>query len=31
VERAKKPVRLPVVLTREEARKLFEHLKGTHR
>jgi integron integrase len=31
VERVKKPARLPVVLTREEARKVFEHLKGTHR
>ncbi len=31
VERAKKPVRLPVVLTREEARRIFEHLHGTHR
>src|SRR5216110_3134015 len=31
VERAKKPARLPVVLTREEARKVFQHLHGTTR
>jgi len=31
VERAKKPSRLPVVLTREEVRKLFRHLYGTPR
>jgi integron integrase len=31
VERAKKPARLPVVLTRDEVHKLFEHLHGTHR
>jgi len=31
VERAKKPRRLPVVLTRDEARRIFEHLRGTHR
>jgi len=31
VERAKKPARLPVVLTREEARKVFQHLHGTAR
>lgn len=31
VERAKKPVRLPVVLTKDEARKLFAHLHGMHR
>jgi integron integrase len=29
VERAKKPARLPVVLTREEVRKVFAHLHGT--
>jgi integron integrase len=31
VERAKKPARLPVVLTREEVRKVFQHLHGTTR
>jgi integron integrase len=31
VERAKKPARLPVVLTREEVRKVFAHLHGTPR
>src|SRR5215211_6928436 len=31
VERAKKPVRLPVVLTRDEVHKLFSHLHGTAR
>ena len=31
VERAKKPARLPVVLTREEVRKVFQHLHGTAR
>ena len=31
VERAKRPARLPVVLTREEARRLFSHLDGDHR
>src|SRR5207253_368961 len=31
VERAKKPVRLPVVLTRDEVRKIFAHLHGTTR
>lgn len=31
VERAKKPVRVPVVLTREEVRKIFRHLNGTPR
>jgi integron integrase len=29
VERAKKPARLPVVLTRDEIRKIFSHLHGT--
>ncbi len=29
VERAKKPTRLPVVLTRPEVRKIFSHLNGT--
>jgi len=29
VERAKKPARLPVVLTRAEARQIFSHLYGT--
>jgi integrase len=29
VERAKKPARLPVVLTRSEARRIFSHLHGT--
>ena len=31
VERAKKPARLPVVLTREEVRELFHHLYGMPR
>jgi integron integrase len=31
VERAKKPARLPVVLTRDEVSKIFAHLHGTHR
>src|SRR4051812_26567935 len=31
VERAKKPTRLPVVLTRDEVHKIFAHLQGTHR
>ncbi len=31
VERAKKPARLPVVLTREEVRKMFQRLHGTPR
>jgi len=31
VERAKKPARLPVVLTREEVRELFRQLHGTTR
>lgn len=31
VERASKPARLPVVLTRDEVRKLFAHLQGTRR
>jgi integron integrase len=31
VERAKKPVRLPVVLSRDEVHKIFAHLKGNHR
>ncbi len=31
VERAKKPVRLPVVLTRDEVHKIFAHLQGTPR
>src|SRR6266404_3973163 len=31
IERAKKPARLPVVLTREEVRKVFQHLHGTAR
>lgn len=31
VERAKKPVRLPVVLTRDEVHKIFAHLHGTSR
>ena len=31
VERAKRPSRLPVVLTKEEVHKLFQHLHGTHR
>jgi integron integrase len=31
VERAKRPSRLPVVLTRDEVRKIFSRLHGTHR
>ncbi|HEX7515785.1 MAG TPA: hypothetical protein VF345_00715, partial [Chthoniobacterales bacterium] len=31
VERAKSPVRVPVVLTRDEVHKLFAQLHGTHR
>ena len=31
VERAKRPTRLPVVLTRDEVRKIFAQLHGTHR
>src|SRR2546428_2255314 len=31
VERAKKPARLPVVLTRDEVHKVFAHLHGTPR
>ncbi len=31
VERAKRPVRLPVVLTGDEVRKIFAHLHGTYR
>lgn len=31
VERAKKPLRLPVVLTRDEVHKIFAHLRGTAR
>ena len=31
VERAKKPTRLPVVLTRDEVHKIFAHLRGTPR
>src|SRR5205807_8766152 len=31
VERAKKPIRLPVVLTRDEVHKVFVHLHGTTR
>lgn len=31
VERAKKPVRLPVVLARDEVHKIFAHLQGTPR
>jgi integron integrase len=31
VERAKKPTRLPVVLTRDEVHKIFAHLHGMHR
>ncbi len=31
VERAKKPSRLPVVLTRSEVKRIFEHLRGTPR
>jgi site-specific recombinase XerD len=30
VERAKKPVRLPVVLNRDEVNKVFAHLHGMH-
>jgi integrase len=31
VERAKRPVRLPVVLNRDEVRNIFSHLHGTYR
>jgi integron integrase len=31
VERAKRPARLPVVLTRDEVHKIFGHLHGTYR
>jgi integron integrase len=31
IERAKRPTRLPVVLTRPEARRLFSHLDGVYR
>lgn len=31
VERAKKPTRVPVVLTREEVRRIFAHLHGTRK
>src|SRR6266699_2863054 len=31
VERAKKPARLPLVLTRDEVGKILDHLHGTHR
>ena len=31
VERARKPARLPVVLTRDEVHKIFAHLHGTNR
>lgn len=31
VERVKRPARLPAVLTKEEARKIFAQLHGTHR
>jgi len=31
VARAKRPARLPVVLTRQEAKRLFSHLDGDHR
>jgi len=31
IERAKRPARLPVVLTRQEAKRLFSHLEGDHR
>src|SRR5436190_10530105 len=31
VERAKRPARLPVVLTKDEVHNLFQHLHGTHR
>jgi len=30
VERARKPARLPVVLTRSEVKQIFAHLHGTH-
>ncbi len=30
VERAKRPQRVPVVLTREEVRRVLAHLSGTH-
>lgn len=31
VERAKRPARLPVVLTKDEVHRLFQHLHGPHR
>jgi integrase len=31
VERAKRPSRLPVVLTRDEVRRIFAHMHGTYR
>lgn len=31
VERAKRPARLPVVLTKDEVHRLFHHLHGAHR
>src|SRR6266480_5767959 len=31
VERAKRPARLPIVLTKDEVRRLFAHLHGTNR
>ena len=31
VQRAKRPARLPVVLTRDEVHKIFAHLHGVHR
>src|SRR5436853_2679942 len=31
VQRAKRPARLPVVLTRDEVHKIFAHLHGMHR
>lgn len=31
VERVKRPARLPIVLTKDEVRKIFDHLHGTHR
>jgi len=31
VERVKRPARLPVVLTKDEVRKIFARLHGTHR
>jgi integron integrase len=31
VERAKRPSRVPVVLTRDEVHKIFAHLRGDHR